>query len=96
MCYKALNKARHSANESCKANRRVKIAYYNAINSLLNNSSISAKKKFGILLKLMKNGKFSYTPPLVENDITINDSFEKSNLLNDYFASKATVDNIQI
>ena len=90
---KALEKARQSSNESCKANRRVKAAYCNSINSLLNNPSISPKKKFGILLKLMKNNKFSCTPPLVENYRTINDSVEKSNLFNKFFASKATVKN---
>ena len=55
---KALKKARESANESLKANRRVKAAYGNTINSILSNPSITAKKKFGILLKLMKNYKF--------------------------------------
>ena len=43
----------------------------------------------------MKNHKFSNIPPLVENDITINDSFEKSNILNTLFASKATVNNYE-
>ena len=90
---KALDKARQSSNESCKANRRVKTAYCNNINSLLHNPSISAKKKFGVLLKLMKNEKFSNIPPLVENDITINDSLAKSNLLNGFFASKSSVKN---
>ena len=47
---KAVDKARQSSNESCKANRRVKTAYCNTINSLLHNPSISAKKKFGVLL----------------------------------------------
>ena len=81
------------SNESSKANRRVKTAYCNTINSLLHNSSISAKKKFGILLKLMKNDKISNMPPLVENDMTINDSLEKSNILNGFFASKSSVKN---
>ena len=90
---KALDKARQSSNESSKANRRVKTAYCNTINSLLHNSSISAKKKFGILLKLMKNDKISNMPPLVENDMTINDSLEKSNILNGFFASKSSVKN---
>ena len=85
------NKARQSANESCKANRRVKTSYSHSINSILSNPSISAKKKFGILLKLMKNNKFCSTPPLVENDITINDPREKSNIFNAFFASKSTV-----
>ena len=54
---KALDKYRQSANESCKANRRVKNSYNNTVNSLLHNPSITAKKKFGILLKLMKNSQ---------------------------------------
>ena len=90
---KALEKSRQSANESCKANRRVKISYNNTVNSLLNNPSITAKKKFGILLKLMKSNKFFNSPPLVENDITINDPHEKSNIFNTFFASKSTVPN---
>ena len=57
----------------------------------MQNFNISAKKKFNILTKLMKNAKFSSIPPLVENDLTIHDPFEKSNLLNSFFASKSTV-----
>ena len=90
---KALNKSRNSANESSKANRGVKAAYTNTVNSLLRNPSISAKKKFGILLKLMKNNKFSSIPPLIENEDIINDPKQKSNILNDFFASKSTVPN---
>ena len=41
----------------------------------------------------MKNSKFCSTPPLVENDVTINDPYENSNIFNTYFASKATVPN---
>ena len=51
---KAYEKSRQSANESLKANRRVKMAYGNTINSVMNNPSISAKKKFSILIKLKK------------------------------------------
>ena len=91
---KALEKSRQSANESCKANRRVKTSYNNTVNSLLSNPSITPKKKFGILLKLMKSNKFcNTTPPLVENDVTVNDPHEKSNIFNTFFASKATVPN---
>ena len=90
---KAFEQSRQSANESCKANRRVKINYGSTVNSLLVNPSISAKKKFGILLKLMKNNKFCNTPPLVENENVINDPLEKSNLFNTFFASKSTVPN---
>ena len=59
----------------------------------MNNPAISAKKKFAILLKLMKNNKFCNTPPLVENDTVVNDSYEKSNIFNTFFASKSTVPN---
>ena len=85
---KFLEKSRKSANESCKANRRIKTAYNNTVNSLLSNPSISAKKKFGILLKLMKNDKFCNTPPLVENDVTINDPLQKANIFNAFFCIK--------
>ena len=44
----------------------------------MNNSSISPKKKFQILLKLMKNNKFIPIPPLIENNQTINDPKQKS------------------
>ena len=90
---KAFTKARNSANESTKANRRVKFAFYNTVNSTMNNSSISAKKKFQILLKLMKNSKYSPTPPIVENDQTINEPKQKSEIFNTFFASKSTVNN---
>ena len=42
---KAFENARKSANESLKSNRRVKMAYENTVNSLMNNPSISAKKE---------------------------------------------------
>ena len=90
---KALEKSRQSANESCKSNRRVKTSYNNTVNSILNNPAISAKKKFGILLKLMKSNKFCTTPPLVENNETINDPHQKSNIFNTFCASKSTVPN---
>ena len=90
---KALKKSRDAANESTKVNRRAKAAFYNTINSTMNNHSISAKKKFSILIKLMKNNKFSSIPPLVENDETIQDPLQKSNIFNTFFASKSTVNN---
>ena len=89
----ACKKSRLSANQSLKANNRVKANYNNSVNSLLSNPSISAKKKFGILIKLMKNNKSSSTPPLIEQDDTVNDSKEKSNIFNIFFASKSTVPN---
>ena len=53
------------------------LLFFNSINSTMNNSSISAKKKFSILQNLMKNSKFTPTPPLVEENETINDPKQK-------------------
>ena len=88
---KACKKSRDSANQSTKANRRAKLDFYNSVNSTMHNYSISAKKKFAILTNLMKNGKISSIPPLLDNDKVINDQQEKNNIFNDIFASKATV-----
>ena len=90
---KAHNKARDAANESIKANRRAKTNFYDSVNNTLRNSALSPKKKFSILCKLMKNNKLSNVSPLIENDRTILDSLEKSNIFNNYFASKSTVQN---
>ena len=90
---KAYLKSRLAANESTKANRRAKFAFYNNVNSTMNNFNISAKKKFSILLKLMKNNKFSPTPPLIENDSTVNDPGLKADIFNTFFASKSNVQN---
>ena len=57
----------------------------------MNRPDISAKKKFSILLKLMNNNKFSSIPDLIENGVTVKNSKDKSNVLNEYFTSKATV-----
>ena len=73
------------------ANKRAKTIFYNALNSTLHNPNISAKKKFSILLKLMKNTKVSSIPPLLENDETVHDPKEKADLLNKHFASKSDV-----
>ena len=88
---KALKKCKTSARESFNANRRAKQSFFNSVNSTMRNFEISAKKKFNILTKLMKNQKTSLIPPIIENDQIINDSQTKSNLFNDLFASKATV-----
>ena len=85
----ASSKAKASAHASDMANRRVKSAFYNTVNSTMNNHSISAKKKFSILLRLMKNNKLSGISPLKENDEIINDSKKKSEIFNNYFASKS-------
>ena len=58
------------------------------MNDTLRNHSLSAKNKFSILLKLMKNNKFSNIPPLVENNITVQDPLEQSNIFNKHFAEK--------
>ena len=86
----AQDKAREAANNSSKANRRAKTEFHNTVNNTLKNPSLSAKKKFGILLKLMKKNKFCNTPPLIENNITIEDPSDQSNIFNTFFASKAT------
>ena len=88
---KAYSKAREAANASNLANRRAKFAFYNSVNSTMNNHNISAKKKFGILLNLMKNNKFSVVSPLNENGNIINDPKEKSQIFNNYFTSKSKV-----
>ena len=46
-----------SANESSKANLRAKNAYFNTVNKKTQNYEISAKKKFSILTKHIKNQK---------------------------------------
>ena len=73
------------------ANRRAKLAFINSVNATMNNCSISAKKKFNILQKLMKNNKFSPTPPLLENGETVSDPKQKSEIFNSFFASKSAV-----
>ena len=41
----------------------------------------------------MKNNKFANIPPLVENDVTIQDPVEQGNIFNKFFASKSSVRN---
>ena len=55
------------------------------------NYEISARKKLAILSKLMNNQKFSSISSLIENGQTIDDSQQKSEILNNCFASKSTV-----
>ena len=81
-----------SAQQSKFANRRAKNNFYNLVNSTMNNFEITAKKKFSILNKLLRKYKSSSIPPLIENDKTITDPKEKSDILNSHFAQKATVD----
>ena len=88
---KALAKCKDSGKESFKANRRAKQAFFDTVNNTMKNSEISAKKKFNILTKLMKNQKQSVIPPLSENDKIVHDPLQKANLFNDLFVSKATV-----
>ena len=80
-----------SANESTKANLRAKNAFFNTVNATMQNYEISAKKKFSILTKLMKNQKTSIIPPLLQNGEVINDPKTQSELFNNHFISKATV-----
>ena len=59
------------------------------LHSTMNIYNITAKKKFDILLKLMKNNKFSPTPPLIENKEIINTPQQKCEIFNAFFASKS-------
>ena len=54
-------------------------------------SKISVKKKFSILLKLMKSHKLSSIPPLLSNNTVINDAQRKSQIFNDLFIAKSTL-----
>ena len=54
-------------------NRQTKSNLYSALNATMRNNNISAKTKFSILPKLMKNNNISRTPPLVEDNNTGND-----------------------
>ena len=57
----------------------------------MHSAHLSAKKKFNILKRLMKNQKISSIPQLIKDDVYVNDPLTKSNILNDIFAAKATV-----
>ena len=85
----ASKRAKQSSNESTKANLRAKNSLFNTVNATLQNYEISAKKKFSILTKLMKNQKASNIPPLIENGNVINDPKSKSEYLNNLFVSKS-------
>ena len=90
---KSQKNSRIAANESLKANRRVKDCFYNTVNLTMNNPEISAKKKFSILTKLLNNKKYSVIPPLIENGKTISECKPKSDIFNHHFASKSSVTN---
>ena len=57
---KAHFKSTESRNNSTNANKRAKTSFYNSVNSTMNNSFISAKKKFGILKKTNAKSKDFY------------------------------------
>ena len=88
---KAFDKSKAASNASTDANRRSKQEFFNTVNNTMHNHNISAKKKFKILTKLMKNQKTSYMPPLIQNDEVVNDAKDKSEILNKLFTDKATV-----
>ena len=87
----AESKSKTAAKESTKANRRAKQAYFNSVSSTMHNSRISAKKKFSILTKLMKNNKVSEIPPIIDGDKVVTDAKSKSDIFNTFFAEKSTV-----
>ena len=57
----------------------------------MHNHNISAKKKFCILSKLMKNNKISHIPPIIEDEQVVTDPKEKADIFNNFFASKSSV-----
>ena len=75
---KAFTKSRKSANQSATANKRTKTNFFDSVNSTMKNFNISANKKLSIFTKLMNNGKFSRTPPLVEGKEKVNDPLKKT------------------
>ena len=81
-----------ASRESVKANRRAKNSFFNSVNSTMQNFEISANKKFKILTKLMNNGKYSSITTLINNGEMVENADEKSELLNNFFVSKAKVD----
>ena len=87
------SKSYEARNASTNASRRAQKSFSSSVNSTMNKPNISAKKKFNILTKLMKNLKISSIPPLVDNDKTITDPKLKSDLLNQHFSSKSTLPN---
>ena len=88
---KAFKHSRHEANRSLKENRRAKSQFFFNVNTTMNNNNISAKKKFNILTKLMKTNKYTSIPPLVENNEVVQDPLSKSNIFNQFFSSKSSV-----
>ena len=90
---KAFKKSRQAANQSLKANRKAKSNFFNSINSTMTNSNISAKKKFSILIKLMKTNKYTSIPPIIDQNLSVQDPQSKANIFNNFFASKSTVPN---
>ena len=53
---KAHTKARNAANASNLANRRAKFDFYNSVNAMMNNYSISAKKKVQYSFEIDEDG----------------------------------------
>ena len=54
---KAWEKSSQAANDLTKFNRRAELDFYHTINNTMNNYSISAKKKFSVLVR---GGGFGY------------------------------------
>ena len=92
---KAHSKSNIASQESTSANRRAKQSFFDTVTSTMHNYHISAKKKFSILTKLMKNNKISRIPPIIENGQVITDPQQKADIFNNFFASKSSVKNAQ-
>ena len=61
----------------------------------MHNYHISAKNEYLILFKLMKNNKISFIPPIIENDQVVTNPQQKADIINNFFASKLSVQNSQ-
>ena len=90
---KVQNNYKTTSKESLKGNRRAKQSFYNSVNNTMQNNEISARKKFSILAKLLNNKKYSSIATLIENGSVIEDSQNKSEILNKYFTDKSKVSN---
>ena len=72
------------------ANKRTKNNFYNSVNATMNNP-FSPKKKFSILMGLLRTSIRSDILTIIENGDSVTDPKQKADILNRHFFSKATV-----
>ena len=73
--------------------RKAKINYNTKTNNALSDPAIYSKKWWCIVKSMYGNKCYSAIPSISEGDVFISDPKEKVNVVNDYFASQATVPN---